>query len=473
MIGPANTHATPPLIRSGTLRRRLLLGTLAWIVLTIVVAGWGLTGLFRQHVALQFHAELRTHLDQLAAHLIIDPDGQPQLSIPQSDPRFSKPYSGLYWQIDRIAPRADGTLGLLRSRSLWDNVLRLPADTPSDGEVHQHRIAGPDRMMLGLVERAVTVDDAAHPDRPAYRLVVAANEQQMAEPIEDFNNILWLSLGLLGGGLALAAVIQVLIALGPLKRLSHALTNVRSGGTARLEGRFPGEVAPLVKEFNTVLEANEEIVKRARTQAGNLAHALKTPLSVMANAATSRNDDLAKLVTSQIGIARRQIDYHLSQSRVAASARLPGMRTPLLPVVEGLVRVMQRIHAERRLEIVVRTESIGDTAFQGEEQDLQEMLGNVLDNACKWAKHRIEVSLDAGDGELRLAIDDDGGGIVEEERKRVVSRGERADENVPGSGLGLAIVEELTRLYGGRIQLLDSLLGGAKVVLILPRAEAK
>jgi signal transduction histidine kinase len=447
----------------GSLRLRLLLGTLVWIAVTIVIAGWALGGLFRQHVAMQFHAELNTHLDQLAAHLVVDASGQPSLSVAQSDPRFSKPYSGFYWQIDRLSDPGGDTLGLLRSRSLWDDVLKVPADSLSDGEVHQHRVSGPGKTMLGLVERVVVLEESADP----FRLVVAADEQQMAEPVERFSGMLWLALGLLGAGLGLVAVIQVLIALAPLRRLHGALAAVRSGASHHLEGHFPQEVQPLVEEFNTVLAQNAEVIERARTQAGNLAHALKTPLSVIANEVDGKPGDLAQRVSSQVDVARKQIDYHLSRSRAAASVRVPGSRTPVAAILDGLIRVMQRIYIERHLEISVHPFS-EPVVFRGEEQDLQEMLGNLLDNACKWAAQRVEVTLVRLDGELRITLDDDGSGIAEAERERALNRGERVDEQVPGSGLGLAIVDDLARLYGGNIELADSPLGGLRVVLSLP-----
>ena len=454
----------------GSLRLRLLLGTLGWIALTIVAAGLALGGLFRQHVALQFDAELNTHLDQLVAHLIVDDNGQPSLSVAQSDPRFSKPYSGLYWQVDRLDPLAGNAVGLLRSRSLWDDVLRLPADTPGNGELHQHHIAGPGDSALGAVERVVRVASAG--ERAAarsFRLVVAADEQQMNAPIERFSGLLWLALGLLGVGLGLAVVIQVWVGLAPLKRLRGALAAVRSGDAQQLVGRFPAEVQPLVDEFNTVLAHNAEVVERARTQAGNLAHALKTPLSVIANAAASERGELAQRVGAQVELARTQIDYHLSRSRVAASLRFPGARTPVVAVLEGLMRVMRRIHAERNLDLVIHPVAL-PSFFRGEEQDLQEILGNLLDNACKWAGRRVEVALAVRDGELLIVVDDDGPGIAAGERQRVLCRGERADEQVPGSGLGLAIVVDLTRLYGGRIDLAESPLGGLRVCLTLPAA---
>ena len=456
-----------------SLRVRLLVGTLAGIAVAIAVAGWALGGLFQQHVAQQLTAQLTTHLDQLTAGLGMDATGAPRLSSALSDPRFRKPYSGLYWQVDRAV--SDTGLGFsaaaepLRSRSLWDDVLKLPADTPADGEVHQHRIPGPDKTGLSVVERVVTIDEGPGAGGATFRLAVAADERQMVEPIDRFNGMLWLALGLLGAGLALVAVVQVMIALLPLRRLRGALAAVREGRQLRLEGSFPSEVQPLVEEFNSVLAENAAVVERARTQAGNLAHALKTPLSVMANATNGRADEVAQLVAAQVEVARKQVDYHLSRSRVAASARVPGARTPVRPVLDGLVRVMRRIHAGRELELEV----IGSGQaidFRGEEQDLQEMLGNLLDNACKWARHRVAVSFAIDDGRLALVIDDDGAGIAGDARERVLDRGERADEQVPGSGLGLAIVDDLAHLYDGWVELADSPLGGLRAVLILPVA---
>ncbi len=454
----------------GSLRLRLLLGTLGWIALTIVAAGLALGGLFRQHVAQQFDAELNTHLDQLVAHLVVDDNGRPALSVAQSDPRFSKPYSGLYWQVDGLDPAAGNPVGLLRSRSLWDDALRLPADTPGNGELHQHRIAGPDHSTLGAVERVVRVGGASQrATAHSFRLVVAGDERQMRAPIERFSGMLWLALGLLGLGLGLAAVVQVWVGLAPLKRLRGALAAVRSGDAQQLAGRFPAEVQPLVDEFNTVLAHNAEVVERARTQAGNLAHSLKTPLAVIANAAGSETGELAQLVGAQVELARTQIDYHLSRSRVAASLHFPGARTSVVAVCDGLLRAMARLHAERNLALVMHP--VAQPAFfRGEQQDLQEILGNLLDNACKWARQRVEVALAVRNGELSITLDDDGPGIAEGERQRVLWRGERADEQVPGSGLGLAIVVDLTRLYGGRVELAASPLGGLRVHLTLPAA---
>ncbi|MBW8457674.1 MAG: sensor histidine kinase [Thiobacillus sp.] len=449
----------------GSLRFRLLLGTLFWIAATILVAGWGLGNMFRQHVELQFHAELKTHLDQLTAQLTLDGQGQPTLVMPLSDPRLNKPFAGLYWQIDGLAsPGLPAIPALMRSRSLWDQVLRVPADTPASGEVHQHRITGPQGEMLGMAERSVRID--ALP----LRLIVAADEGLMIEPVARFNKELWLALGVLGLGLALAALVQVFVGLAPLRKLRAALGRVHRGEAQRMEGTFPAEIMPLVEEFNTVLARNAEVVERARTQAGNLAHALKTPLSVLANAAGGKDDALARLVTAHVEMARRQVDYHLARAQAAAAVRLPGARTPLEPVVDGLVRTMRRIHAGRNLELVAQPMP-ASLAFRGDAQDLQEMLGNLLDNASKWASRRVEIDAGIEQDRLVIRVDDDGKGIAAEQREAMLRRGVRADQQVPGSGLGLAIVDDLARMYGGQVVLANSPLGGLRATLILPAAQ--
>jgi signal transduction histidine kinase len=237
-------------------------------------------------------------------------------------------------------------------------------------------------------------------------------------------------------------------------------------------------VQPLVNEFNGVLDRNAEVVARARTHAGNLAHALKTPLSVLdqatAQGAPASGTELARLVQEQLGMARRHVDWHLAQARMAAAQRLPGQRTAVIPVVQGLVRVMQRVHAARALEMSL--DATGDSLFfAGEEQDLHEILGNLLDNACKWAHSRVGVRVSFGAegsrGQIAIEIEDDGPGIGAEHLKSVIARGERLDESTPGTGLGLAIVQDLVGLYGGHLQLRPLQAGGLVAALSLPAAH--
>jgi signal transduction histidine kinase len=459
-----------------SLRLRLLLGTFFWIAASITLTGWGLGELFQQHVARQFHAELQTHLDQLTAQVDLDAQGRAVLKQSLSDPRFQRPYSGYYWQLDQAATRA-----VLRSRSLWDEMLSVPADQLSDGVVHHHLIDGPQQQRLAMAERTVRLDEQP------LRLIVAADAALMDGPVARFRSALWLALAVLGGGLVLAAAVQVYVGLAPLRRLQSALSQIKHAETTQLEGRFPSEVMPLVEEFNSVLAQNAEVIQRARTQAGNLAHALKTPLTIMSNAAQAINaasvaeahdSELAQLVNNQVSLARRQVDYHLARAQAAAAVRLPGARTAIKLVIEGLLRTMRHLHAERGLDLQL-LELPDDLAFRGEEQDLQEMLGNLLDNACKWARSKVEVGAQANQGRLLIHIADDGPGVPAEQRERILQRGVRgdhgeqnlrADEQKPGSGLGLAIVADLAQLYGGELNLQESALGGLQATLSLPAA---
>jgi signal transduction histidine kinase len=270
---------------------------------------------------------------------------------------------------------------------------------------------------------------------------------------------------------------QVRFGLAPLKRISDSLAAIRSGTSERLEGRFPEEIAPLARETNALIEANREIVQRARTHVGNLAHALKTPLSVMMNEATARGEDtLAAKVREQIGIMRDQVSRHLERARLAARLTVVGTVTEVRPVVTALARTMEKIHHGRGIAIDV--EAPQDARFLGERQDLEEMVGNLVDNACKWARSRVTVEVVAerpkgsGNSVVRLVIDDDGPGLTPTEREQVqvAPRGRRLDETKPGSGLGLSIVVELAGLYGGELALGTAPIGGLRAELVLPAA---
>jgi signal transduction histidine kinase len=453
-----------------SLRWRLLVATLAGLALALLLAGMVLSGLFRAHVLSQFQTTLTQQLDQLTAQLDIDASGQPAIDARAlSDPRWQKPYSGLYWQLDRVSADGQERSGVLRSRSLWDTRLALSTDALADGAVHAHEGTGPQGAPVLMLERTVRLGE---PSAARWRLIVAADTQDSLRAVADFKGVLTASLLVLGTLLVLAALAQVAVGLSPLRALQGALGRVREGQDARLSGAFPAEVQPLIDDFNSVLDRNAEVVTRARTQAGNLAHAIKTPLAVLGQAAAQSlqahpEQPLAQLVQEQVDTARRQVDWHLARSRAAASHRLPGQRTPVAPVAQGLVRVMQRVYAARALDMD-STELPEALAFAGETQDLQEMLGNLLDNACKWARSAVRVSASGALGRLHVCVEDDGPGIGEQARTAALQRGQRLDESVPGSGLGLAIVDELAQLYGGQLSLDKSALGGLRAELSLP-----
>lgn len=455
-------------LRQGSLRTRLLVGTLAWIALAIAVAGWGLRGLFQDHVHQQLQDQLVRQLDQLSASVNFHAQAGVQVQPMAGDARLSTPLSGLYWQIDVLPEQGAAQLAAARSRSLWDQELALPADKGFPGTTRQGfatlRLYDAHNHRLLAVSRAVQLPEA---QAPLLRLTVAADQALVAEPVQRFTAMLLMALGVLALGLIVAVAVQLQLALRPLDMLRQRLAAVRTGKVTHLEGQFPNELQALVNEFNHVLEANADIVQRARTQAGNLAHAVHTPLSVLANAASQDSTALAQLVQEQVATAQRQVDYHLARARAAAAIRATGLRTPIHTPLLALLRTMQRLHAGRNVHFTLLGQT-EDMAFRGEAQDLFEMLGNLLDNAGKWARSQVQLQVLREADRLCLLVDDDGPGIPDEQRERIFSRGERLDEQRTGAGLGLDIVRELAHTYGGAIQADTSPLGGLRMRLYLP-----
>lgn len=444
---------------STSLGRRLIAGAAIWVALALLASGLVLYELFRVHVTAALEASLAADLNQVIAALEIGVDERPQLTREPANPLFDRPYSGRYWQV------AGGGATLLSSRSLWDATLLLPADVLPDGGLHRHTIAGPAGQSLLAIERSIRLPELATP----LRVTVAADLAELGLPLRRFGGTLAFSLLALGIGLMAAVALQVRYGLRPLTRLRAALGELRAGKRTRLAGEWPTEIRPLVSDFDAVLDHSAGVLGRARTQAGNLAHALKTPLSVLANAADEAATPLASAVRTEVAAMRRHVDHHLARARAAAAAELPGAHADAAEIVRQLARTLAKLHAARDIAIDVRDGA--EAIFRGDAEDLMEMLGNVLDNACKWARTRVEVSL-AGGERLTVTIDDDGPGLAPEHRDAALKRGARLDESVPGSGLGLAIVRDLVEAYGGALALEDSPLGGLRVRLDLPGRRA-
>lgn len=447
-------------MRRGSLGLRLLALAVIWVVMALIGASIVLTDIFRSHVEgeLARHAEM--HLDELTVALAAKEDGRPATPRDLSDPRFQRPLSGLYWQVSDAA----GTV-LLRSRSLWDQPLRPTGAVADDGDLHRRTATGPAGEALLVWTRRVRLPDMADP----LDISVAATTADLVAATDRFVSVLTISLCVLALGLLAAAVAQVRLGLVPLDRLRGALADLRAGKTTRLQGAFPSEVQPLADDLNQLLADNADMVERARTQAGNLAHALKTPLSVITNSAASLSDPAeSHLIAQETERMRRQIDRHLTRARAAAMAKGAGLRTPVLATLRPLARTIARLHPDRA--IVVDLSGDESLVFAGEAQDLQEMVGNLLDNAAKWCRGHILVTVDSPLAKrLHITIADDGPGIPEAERSAVLARGVRLDEAMPGTGLGLAIVDDLARLYGGSLELETATEGGLLARLTLPR----
>ena len=446
-------------MKINSLAFRLVAGAGLWITAALAAGGFQLSSMFEGSAERSFEARLEVYLDSLIAVSRTGAAGQIELARGLGEPRFTQPNSGWYWQISG----PDGPI--LRSRSLWDMTLSPRAR--EDGAVRASEFSGPDGRNLRLAERTVTLPSFPH----RLRYMVAAEDSEIDREVARFNKALIWSLASLGIGLIAAVLIQVRFGLIPLKRMRAALTDIRAGRAEKLSGEFPAEVQPLADELNALLEHNARVVERARTHVGNLAHALKTPLAVLGNEAARETSPLAQSVARQTTVMRRQIDRNLSRARAAATAGVLGARTPILPVLEDLKRTLERIHAERRIEIAITGER--EAAFRGERQDLEEMLGNLMDNGCKWARARVRVAIACADERLQIIVEDDGPGLSAAERMQLFQRGKRLDEAVPGSGLGLAIVRDIAGLYDGSVALDEAAQGGLKVSLTLPAADAR
>jgi signal transduction histidine kinase len=455
--------------RFDSLAARLIAAAAIWTLLGLLVGGYALSGLFRSAVEADFDSRLRADLDEMIAAAEPSAEGALSLQGRFADPRFERVYSGWYWQITPEGPK--GPLSNLAqiSRSMFDRTIKVTDFRVSHGLVWGHG-EGPDAQRLRFVAQRIEFPVSAAAPKGATRafsLLIAADVTQVENEVAKFNGILFWSLAILGVGLIAAIFVQVRIGLQPLNRVSHALARIREGQARRLEGRFPAEIAPLAGELNSLIEHSAEVVGRARTHVSNLAHFLKTPLSVLASEASANPGALADAVLRQVAVMRRQVDHYLSRARAAGAVDVLGNRTNVRPVIDDLARVLTRIHAGRGVAIDVDVPR--DLAFRGERQDLEEMAGNLIDNACKWAHARVRISARRNSGaQFELRVDDDGDGIDPDERARVGERGERLDESVPGSGLGLAIVRDIAKLYGGALTLDDSPLGGLEARLELP-----
>ena len=427
-------------------------------MLGLAAGGIVLSNAFRMAAQNSFDAALQADMDGLIAAAEPDPNGGVMLAERFLNHNFDRVYSGLYYQIRQ------GQSGGQISRSLFDKEIS-PVNQSRKGSLSWGSAVGPENQRLRVVSRQVDLTPDINTDAN-YTFLVAGDMAEVERQTREFNTTLFWSFLLLGLGLIAAILVQVKVGLAPLRKVSRALAKIRDGEARRLDGNFPTEIAPLATELNSLIQHSEEVVGRARTHVSNLAHFLKTPLSVLAAEADAQPGALADMVKRQVFSMRRQVDHYLARARAAGSLDVLGNRTQLSSVMDDLSRVIARIHAARG--VVIDAECDDGIYFRGERQDLEEMLGNLIDNACKWARSRVRVRCEKAAGRLILTVEDDGPGLSAQQRSQVGERGERLDETVPGSGLGLAIVRDIAKLYGGSFALDDSALGGVLARLELP-----
>ena len=455
-------------MRASSLATRLFLSATAWVVVILIITGFVLSSVYRDATERAFDRRLNLYLRTLIAE-VATPDEPPDRQFQSlGEPLFELPLSGWYWQITRTDTEKAETRA---SRSLWDK--KLPkldesAELTAAG-VRLGYVDGPEGQDLRMVERPVDLGADGK-----FLVSVAGDATEIFDETRSFDYYLGGTFAALGIVLLLTTIFQVRFGLAPLKRISDSIADIRSGRAERLEGQFPVEIAPLARETNALIDANREIVERARTHVGNLAHAIKTPLSVIVNEASAHGaDPFATKVLEQADVMRDQVAHHLERARIAARLTIVGTVTEVAPAIEALRRTMEKIHRDRG--VVIAVEADPQAKFRGERQDLEEMAGNLVDNACKWAASRVfievtvERPVEPGAGPiLRIIVDDDGRGLSAVERAQVARRGQRLDESKPGSGLGLSIVVDLAALYGGSLSLGNAPIGGLRAELVLP-----
>lgn len=436
----------------------MMLIAAGWITFLLLGGGLALDHTLTGLITRNFDEQLGYMLTGMIGSTEIGPDGEVFFNRPLGDQRFLEPNSGLYWQI-----RAKGHEDFL-SRSLWDRTLNVSADH-FDAQPHVYdsdEFAG---EQLRVMERSIILPGS----ETKWMFTVAASRAALNEQIKTIRAIVVYSFVVLAFGLMLMAALQTWYGLYPLRHVRRAIQKLRTTGTARVTDPLPKEVEPLVAELNALLAHTERQAEEARTHAGNLAHALKTPLTVVMNAATARSPDLADAVIREAAVMRRQVDHHLARARAVGRRAVGLSRAPVWPSLEAVLRAVERLYPDARFDL----DGNQDAQVAIEKQDLEEILGNVIENAAKYGGGSVFVTVDAvRDAPLcEIWVEDDGMGIPEAERTRIFKRGARLDTGKPGTGLGLAIVRDVAEIYGGGVELDESEdLGGLLIKLKLPRA---
>ncbi|BBC73661.1 histidine kinase [Altererythrobacter sp. B11] len=438
----------------------MMLIAAGWITILLLVGGLALDRTLTAQVTQQFDEQLDYLLTAMIGSAEIGPQGEVYFNRPLGDQRFLEPNSGLYWQISGEGQED------WPSRSLWDRTLNVRTDV-AHTEPHFYDSEQFPAETLRVVERTIRLPGSD----VDWQFVVAGSRKELNEQIADIRWIVGWSFAVLGIGLFLMAMLQTWYGLSPLRRVRRAIARIRTTGSNRVTDPLPQEVQPMVEELNALLAHVDRQAEEARTHAGNLAHALKTPLTVLTNAATANAPDLGQTVLREAGTMRRQVDHHLARARAVGRRAGGHARANVLEVAEAVERAVGRLYPAVRFDLV------GNATAQVaiERQDLEEILGNLIENAAKYGGGSVFVTVDPNpdDSQCSIWVEDDGGGIAEADRLRLFARGARLDTGQPGTGLGLAIVRDVVEIYGGSVELGESEdLGGLLVSVRLPRAAA-
>lgn len=439
---------------TGSLARRMIAIAALWISVLLIGGGFALDRVLTTAITRNFDSSLEYVLIAMIRSSEIGPDGEVRLIEPLGDQRFLEPYSGLYWQI------SGGGQEPYRSRSLWERTLR-PPQTHIDNQLHTYNSNQFPDEQLRVLERNVILPGS----KTSWRFQIAQSREALDLQIGAVRGTLIPSLGLLGVGLIILAALQTFYGLLPLRQIRRAIAAMRGGQNRRIVAPLPLEVQPMVDELNALLAHNEKQAEEARLHAGNLAHALKTPLTVLLNSADGSDSELAGAIRREAATMQRQVEHHLARARAVGRRGAAQARAVVWDSVDSVSRAVSRLYPDVRLDAAGDKELIARV----ERQDLDELVGNLLENAAKYGGGSVFVTIQRERGMAEILVEDDGAGISPADRLRIFDRGVRLDSGKPGTGLGLAIVRDVAEIYGGSIALEESEdLGGLLVRLRLP-----
>ncbi|WP_421721758.1 sensor histidine kinase [Aurantiacibacter suaedae] len=443
---------------TGSIARRMMIIAAVWIVVLLAIGGFALDRALTQLLSKQFDEQLELPLTAMISSAEIDPYGDVWFNRPLADQRFLEPNSGFYYQIN-----GNGAVNYF-SRSLWDRTLAIDEDLDAENPVFYDSDQFPDES-LRMVQRTVQIPGSD----TQWQFVVAGSREELDDQLNSIRALLGWSFAVLGVGLFLMAVAQTWYGLSPLRRIRRAIASIRQAGSNRVTEPLPLEVQPMVQELNALLDHSQRQAEEARTHAGNLAHALKTPLTVLNNAARGHDPALDSIVLRESASMQRQVDHHLARARAVGRRAIGHSRSLVMESASAVERAVRTLYPEVRLDLAGNA----GAAVSLERQDLEELLGNLMENAAKYGGGSVFVTVDARpeDPLCAIWIEDDGIGIPEAQRVAIFERGARLDTEKPGTGLGLAIVRDVAGIYGGEVSLGESEdLGGLLVELRLPRA---
>ena len=438
----------------GSLTRRMIVVAGLWIGILLITGGFALDRVLTTSIVRNFDDQLVYVLKSLVYSSEIGPDGEVRFNRPPADQRFVEPYSGVYFQVS-----GDGA-DTFPSRSLWDRRLRVASDH-FDVKPHVYD----SNEFAGEPLRVAEMDAILPGSETRWRFQVAQSREMIDKQIHDLRQTLFWSFAALGVGLLVLAALQAIYGLWPLRRVQREVAAIRSGKEQRISGAFPTEIRPLTEEINQLLAHSEAQAEEARRHAGNLAHALKTPLTVITNAATADAPDLDNTVIREAALMRRQVDHHLARARAIGRRTSAQARARVWESVEAVQRAVDRLYEGVTVDIAGNKTA----EVRVERQDLDEMIGNLVENAAKYGNGRVFITVEKLDSDVDVIVEDDGTGIPEAERESLFARGARLDTDKPGTGLGLAIVRDVANIYGGSVRLEESEdLGGLLARLSLP-----